>query len=244
MAGYSSSDTAPATPLWRQIELALLGRIERGDLKIGERLPGENVLAPTFGVTRNTVRRALAELALKGLVRIEHGRGAFIERKVFYGLGQRSTFMENLRNNDLIASSTILECAEIPAPPDVADKLEIAPNAPIALFQTVGRASGMVVSVTKHHLRADLFPDAVQSIRGFSCISEVYAQFGFTSVRRARCEISAALPSAEEARHLEQSKTSPILDVRSVKTSDLGIALDYTIARFCSERVSAYFEND
>ncbi|MCZ0736892.1 phosphonate metabolism transcriptional regulator PhnF [Phreatobacter sp. AB_2022a] len=244
MAGYSSLDRPPAIPLWRQIELALLSRIERGDLKIGERLPGENVLAPTFGVTRNTVRRALAELALKGLVRIEHGRGAFIERKVFYGLGQRSTFRENLRDNDLFASSTILECVEIPASPDVADKLEIAPGAPVVVFQTVGRASGMAVSVTNHHLRADLFPDAAQLIRGFSCISEVYARFGFTAVRRARCEISAALPSPEEARHLEQSRTSPILEVRSVKVSALGVALDYTLARFCSERVSAYFENE
>ena len=244
MAGYSSPNDAPGTPLWRQIELALLGQIERGDLKMGERLPGENVLAPTFGVTRNTVRRALAELAMKGLVRIEHGRGAFIERKVLYGLGQRSTFMENLRNNDLIASSAILECTEIPAPANVADKLEISPNTPVVVFRTIGRASGMAVSVTKHHLRADLFPDAMRSVRDFSCISEVYARFGFTTVRRARCEISAALPSAEEARYLEQSKTSPILEVRSVKTSDLGIALDYTIARFCSERVSAYFDND
>lgn len=56
----------------------LLAAIERGDYPPGSALPSERVLCETFGVSRVSVREALAGLESTGLVRVEHGKGAFV----------------------------------------------------------------------------------------------------------------------------------------------------------------------
>ena len=45
-----------------QVAQALLARIESGQLKAGEKLPSEVVLAPEFGVSRTVVREAISRL--------------------------------------------------------------------------------------------------------------------------------------------------------------------------------------
>jgi GntR family phosphonate transport system transcriptional regulator len=232
----------PDLPRWRQIELSLLKEIEAGSLKVGDRLPGENALAPHFGVTRATLRRALAELQQKGVLRIEQGRGAFIERRVQYGLGPRSSFKANLRDANLLPSATIIRRFGIAAPTDIAESLRLPSGTPLFVFETIGEASGTVISLTRHHLPASRFPEAIDRVSGFSCITEVYEAFGYSSTRRAHCEIMSRLPSGDEARHLRQPRTDPILEVRSLKMARRH-AIDYTVARFCAGRVSVYFDN-
>ncbi|TDD87979.1 FadR family transcriptional regulator [Actinomadura darangshiensis] len=56
--------------------------IENGELRPGDRLPSERVLAEQFAVSRNTVREALRMLEISGLVLLKRGAtgGAFISR--------------------------------------------------------------------------------------------------------------------------------------------------------------------
>ena len=51
-----------APTLSDQVSQALLARIESGQLKPGEKLPSEAVLAPEFGVSRTVVREAISRL--------------------------------------------------------------------------------------------------------------------------------------------------------------------------------------
>ncbi|WP_083747498.1 GntR family transcriptional regulator [Teichococcus deserti] len=59
---------------WRQIELALTGGIERGLRPPGQTLPRGAALATRFGVNKATLRRALAEMAGKRLLRARRPR--------------------------------------------------------------------------------------------------------------------------------------------------------------------------
>ena len=52
--------------------------IAEGRLHPGDRLPTEQSLAGTFGVSRNVVREAIARLRFEGLVWSRQGRGAFV----------------------------------------------------------------------------------------------------------------------------------------------------------------------
>jgi len=51
-----------------------------GRLSVSEPLPSENVLASTFGVCRNTVRRAFGDLEKQGIIRRIRGKGTFLKR--------------------------------------------------------------------------------------------------------------------------------------------------------------------
>ena len=56
----------------------LLGRIAANQLRPGDLLPTEQVLAESLGVARNTVRQALGDLAEQGLIQRVRGRGTFV----------------------------------------------------------------------------------------------------------------------------------------------------------------------
>jgi GntR family transcriptional regulator len=62
----------------RRIYLLLRDRIVSGDLKPGERLPGEPQLAVEHNVSRVTVRRALDSLAQESLVLRRPGAGTYV----------------------------------------------------------------------------------------------------------------------------------------------------------------------
>ncbi len=56
--------------------------ITSGKLKPGQQLPSERDLQKQLGVSRLPLREALARLQALGLIRIHHGKGAFVENYV------------------------------------------------------------------------------------------------------------------------------------------------------------------
>lgn len=65
----------------RQVERALLDLLDNGSLVPGQRLPSELELASQFGVSRATMREAIARLRADGLVSTKPGRGAMVESR-------------------------------------------------------------------------------------------------------------------------------------------------------------------
>lgn len=65
-------------PLYLQVEDRLKANIESGAWEPGEQVPGEQILCKQFGVSRVTLRHALANLVNEGLMVKEHGRGTFV----------------------------------------------------------------------------------------------------------------------------------------------------------------------
>lgn len=78
MIDWTSWDVVP-----HPVSSTISGRITRlvreGTLLPGDRIPSERELATRFGVSRATVREALRELQLRGLVSRRPGRGTVIE---------------------------------------------------------------------------------------------------------------------------------------------------------------------
>lgn len=62
-----------AATVSRRVHDSLRQRILEGDLKPGDRIPSERVLAEEYGVNRHAVREALKRLEQAGLIRITHG---------------------------------------------------------------------------------------------------------------------------------------------------------------------------
>jgi DNA-binding FadR family transcriptional regulator len=79
--------TGSASPIWagirgetdkRQIMALIEAAIRDGRLPRGERLPTERAIAEASGLSRNTVRDALARLVDRGLIARQVGRGTFV----------------------------------------------------------------------------------------------------------------------------------------------------------------------
>ena len=86
---------------YEQIYSTLKAQIEAGDYPVGGLLPSENVLVGEFQCSRNTVRRALANLVRDGYVQTRQGWGVCniyqpIETSA-YTMGTIESFAETAR---------------------------------------------------------------------------------------------------------------------------------------------------
>jgi DNA-binding FadR family transcriptional regulator len=68
MAEQPFTDPGVGSPHYVQIVEDLIGRIDAGALRPGDRLPPERDLSRQFGVNRMTLRQALGELKMRGLI--------------------------------------------------------------------------------------------------------------------------------------------------------------------------------
>lgn len=71
-------DWSPGEYVYVQVADDIAARITRGDFPVGSRLPSESELAQDYGTAKMTVRRALAVLRDRGLIRTLHGRGSVV----------------------------------------------------------------------------------------------------------------------------------------------------------------------
>src|SRR5215831_7729035 len=114
-------------PLYHQLKTLLLEQIRTGEMKPNDRLPAEDELAATHGVSKATVRQALNELAVAGVLRREQGRGTFVaEPKLTQGPRELTSFSAEMHKRGLSPTSKVLKQDIVKAQADVAEKLQIA----------------------------------------------------------------------------------------------------------------------
>ncbi len=100
-----------AEPLRAQVYRKIKEQLMKGVWKEGEKLPSEHEFCALYGVSRVTIRTALQQLEILGLVETKHGGGTFV--KNFSSIEKVDTFhplLQLRQNQDLI---TILEYRKI-----------------------------------------------------------------------------------------------------------------------------------
>ena len=101
---------AKRQPLYDQLVDLLLSKIEN-EMSPGDVLPSERELCETYGLSRTTVRLALAELETQGYVVRKHGKGTFVadtSREATNLMGTYS-FTEQMRKMGRVPKTTILD---------------------------------------------------------------------------------------------------------------------------------------
>ncbi|MCQ4160231.1 phosphonate metabolism transcriptional regulator PhnF [Roseomonas sp. GC11] len=229
--------------LWRQIAQALEQAIARGEHPPGSRLPTEAALSARHGVNRHTVRRALDSLALRGLIRIEQGRGSFVaEDVVDYRLSPRTRFSELIRAQNREPEGRILWLREVPAEPVVAEALRLRPGRPVLAVERLGLADGRPVVLGRHHFLLPRFAELKKILAGTGSITEGLTRCGVPDYRRAWTRLTATLPDAEEAELLQQARTRPVMCAEALTVDPEGRPIDFTLSRYAAGRVQIVIE--
>src|SRR5215213_3742651 len=130
---------------WEIVAEALQRAISDKTYKPGDQLPSESELVAQFGTSRPTVRRALRELRLRGLIRTRPGKGSFVrtpspiaitltaENYRRYQREGRRGFDAQVREQGHRPRQEIIEVATIPAPAEVAERLGIKAGAAVVI---------------------------------------------------------------------------------------------------------------
>ena len=229
--------------LWRQIERQLRDEIAAGIYAGGLQMPTEPELAERFGVNRHTVRRAMGELAEKGLVRIEQGRGTFVQEHVIdYMIGRRTRFSEIVTDQKRTPEGRLVRAYETEPPEQAAEDLGIKTSVRCTFLEVLYEADGQPLAVTASYFPAARFPNMIPAFAETRSISSALAQHGVGDYVRLRSRITARMPDPEDAERLQQSRNRPVLVVESVNTDSEGAPIQYSVARWASDRVQLIFE--
>jgi GntR family phosphonate transport system transcriptional regulator len=238
-------DIASGVALWRQVADGIERGIADGRFAAGDRLPGENEIAETYRVNRHTVRRALATLAERGLVRAERGSGTYVETpKLAYPLRSRTRFSEIVGTSGREPRGQLIEASEEVATRELARQLGLKTGAPLIRIDALRLADRAPICIGTTWLSAERFPDAGLIYERVRSMTKLLAHYGVRDYRRASTRVTAAIVEAADAMRLDLALGRPILVVDSTDVDADGKPLLTTRARFAAERVEFVVENN
>jgi GntR family phosphonate transport system transcriptional regulator len=237
-------DAASGVALWRQVADGIERGIASGTFAAGDRLPGEMEIAETYRVNRHTVRRALATLAERGLVRAERGSGTYVEApRLAYPLRSRTRFSEIVGAGGREPRGQLIGTSEELATRELARQLGMKTGAPLLRIEALRLADRTPICVATTWLVAERFPDAGRIYESARSMTKLLAHFGIRDYRRASTHVTAAIVDATDAVRLDLGLGRPILVVDSTDVDADGRPLLTTRARFAADRVEFLIEN-
>ncbi len=226
MPSTSAVTAAPDPALWQRVAQTLGAEITERRAQVGERLPSEAKLSKRFGVSRVTLRQALAQLEQSGLVHPQAGRGWYVgsspvDKAVSEDPGVLQSFTQMARSRGLTPDSVVLHCLCRPADWDEAGELGIAPGADVLSLRRLRRLNGVAVAVDHSIVPAALLPDPQPDQFQDGSLYEVLQRHGARPVR-ADYEVQAVAADSEQSELLGVQVGSPLLSARELCTDALG----------------------
>jgi GntR family transcriptional regulator, phosphonate transport system regulatory protein len=224
--------------VWKQIADTLADDIRNRRFAQTGKLPSETELAARFGVNRHTLRQAVNALQTDGLVRVEQGRGMFVQHELLaYPLGKRTRFTENLQKQGLLPAKQLLTAREETATETVAARLGLRKGARVLRIEALGEASGQPVDLMCAWYPAARFGGLLEMLGEGTSTTEILKRLGVQDYLRAESRITTQMPTEEAARLLRQPVTRPLLCVESVDVDMEGTPIKYGETMFSGDRV-------
>jgi GntR family transcriptional regulator len=221
-----------------QIEDWLADAIAAGRLNPGDRLPTEHDLAARLGVSRMTLRHALSELALRGLVMkaVGRGGGTFVaEPKLEQDLTTLAGLSEQLRRHGKVAGARVLAATQIPASPTAAAALLLAEGDPVHDVRRIRLADGAPIVIEHSQFPAGLFPDLLDCRLDGSLYDLLADRYGKRPYR-ARESLEPVVAGVREAEALEVDEGAPLMLVERTAYAQSGEPLEYARDLFRGDR--------
>jgi GntR family transcriptional regulator len=156
------------TPAYVQIADALRQQITEGNLPDGAALPSVRRLVDEFGTAQGTVRQAIEQLKSEGLVIARQGTGIFVRKPRRL---RRMGSTRHLRSRrppatapleaeataqNFRRSSDLVEVASVPAPPDVAERLNVPVGTNVVRRSYLLSIDGDVAQTARSYFTHDL----------------------------------------------------------------------------------------
>jgi GntR family transcriptional regulator len=229
---------APGVTAHGQIEDWLADEIAAGRLSPGDRLPTEQDLAAWLGVSRMTLRHALAELAQRGLVSRSVGRsgGTFVAApKLEQDFTVLAGFSEQLRRHGLVAGARVLAAGQIPASATVSAALEIGQGDPVYEVKRLRLADGQPI-LLEHSLFPAQHCPAMLDYRLDGSLYELLEEKYGQRPHRARESLEPVTAGVREAEALQIPEGAPLMLVERTAYARSGLPLEFARDLFRGDR--------
>ncbi|WP_444459848.1 GntR family transcriptional regulator [Rhodobacter capsulatus] len=143
-----------------RLRTALLEMIRELNLSLGDRLPTEKEMAERFQVSRPTLREALKLLEQEAVIDVHQGKGRFLAAGASLSIARPITKFESVSqmvaSHGYKAQTRVLGFATVPAPPEIAAKLDLAEGAAALRIERLRSSGGQPLIYSIDWLPRDL----------------------------------------------------------------------------------------
>lgn len=218
-------------PRYADVYQAIADDIAAGRLSPGERLPVERVIADRFGVSRDTVRRALHRLAEEGMVTLRANRGAYVARGP---VGEQPNILVGLSalagGFGYVVTSRVLSAGVRAASLDEAEQLLVAPGSNIFALARVRLMEGLPIAVERNRIAIARAPGVDTADYSTESLYQVLEQRCGVIPSRAEFVVEAIAAGPDEAALLDVPVGAPILRTRDTMfdQEDRPVSIDET----------------
>lgn len=224
--------------LWEKVAHEIELSIKNRTFAPGDKLPTEAEFSRQFMVNRHTLRRALAHLQERGLIKSTQGRGSYVRRPaVRYTIGKRTRFTDVMRGLALESATKTRSIEVVPAVRQVADGLDIKIGDKVIMLQRIGYVGEEPISLATHYFSYARFPVFAQVYRQHRSVTQTLLHCGVLDFTRKRTVVQSRLPTPEECRVLNLPNHVPLILTRSWNVDPMGDPLEYGEGLFASDRV-------
>lgn len=231
-------------PLYLQVSRAIRDAIESGELRPGQELPSEAQLCEMYGVSRITVRQAVAELLGDALVIRARPRGPLvvtrprIRRELFEPSGP---FVNDILKGGARRRTEVLGATLEPASGRAAAELHVRSGSPLCRVERLHLGDDEPLAYQVSWFPAELVPDLLNRDLSGSLERLCETEYGLLAERKIQ-RISARSATSVEAEYLGLPRKAPILEIERTLLLAGGRPLEYLIYALVADRFTIVSE--
>ncbi|XTZ17782.1 GntR family transcriptional regulator [Micromonospora echinospora] len=229
---------APA-PLHAQVSEQIRTRIVSGDWPPHYRLRSEPELAADLGISRGTLRRALATLIRDGLLVQVRGRGTFVTSTAIEpSIAQKlNTLSEDFARQGVSYTTEVLSQRVIAAPPPLATLLDLDPGQSVLHLERLRSTTTGPVAWLVNYVRTDLAPGLDRADLADRSLFGLLENDHGLKITTGRRTFSATAATGRVADALGVPEGFPLLYLEQITYLYDGRAIEYSDVWIHSERM-------
>jgi len=201
-------------PMHAQIRETIRHRVLDGSYAPHSQMPSESRMMAAFGVSRITIRQALGDLQKEGLIFKVAGKGSFVAKpKAFQNLSRLQGFGEAMGPSGYETFNQVLSTRAVPASEHVAERLRLAPAAPVFEIQRLRYLNREPISVDVSYFPLALGERLVQEDLATRDIFVILENDLGHALTHADVQIDAISADEQLARQLRTAESAPLLRI-------------------------------
>jgi GntR family transcriptional regulator len=227
-----------SVPAHARIEQWLTGVIDKGSVVPGDKLPREETLASALGVSRMTLRQALAALERHGTIVRKPGRlgGTFVaEPRIVCDLTGLAGFTEQMRRAHVRAGARVISASTRAAGRLTARALGLDRGDPVHEVVRVRSANREPLAIEHTYLPAALFPDLLEH-RLTGSLYAIMAKRYDHAPHTATEVLEPVIASSEQGDLLHIDAGSPLMRIERTTFTASGVAVEFARDVFRADR--------
>jgi GntR family transcriptional regulator len=244
MRGTDRIDRNSKLPLYYQLYEILKGNIRSGKWKPGDIIPAESELIARYKISRTTIRQVLEMLVNEGLIYRQRGRGSFVaEPTLEEALVRIVSFTDDMLQRGRKPGTKVLTSELIPAPQDIAERLQVEPGEELAHLTRLRLADDEPMSIEDSYLIHLYCPGILEGDYESNSLRQAIEKRYGIRWSHAKQIIRAILATNSLAKPLSIQPGDALLYIERVSFSQQrGVPVEFLRIYYRGDRYSLYNE--